>query len=222
MPTSVQHAESMAFAIISKCFWISVTILALNQSYKIHSSQIIGFLDDLLARITCGKSSVPNTQLILNSEYFPTIENGITCYFFIIEAWFYFWFDILSNKNSKKEHEQKDSANSYAYFFIVHSVDYHLKVSLLAFAPQEWGDKVQRLPSNFWFFPYILQIQQLLDLLSIWYSQLFNCLFLLSKTEFPWYYGLPQEYSLSTQLLGYRFSLASSGFGGCSLRTWKE
>ena len=149
MPTSVEHAESMAFAIISSCFWISITILTLDQSYKIYSSQIIGFLDYLLARITCGKSSVPNTQLILNSERFSTIENSITYYFFIIEAWFYFWFDILSNKNSKKEHEQKDSGNRYTYFFIVHSVDYHLKVRWLAFAPQEWGGRVQRLPSSF-------------------------------------------------------------------------
>lgn len=217
MPTSVEHAESMTFAIISSCFWISITILTPDQSYKIYSSQIIGFLDYLLARITCGKSSVPNTQLILKSDRFSTLENGITCYFFIIEALFYFWFDILSNKNSKKEHEQKDSGNRYTYFFIVHSVDYHLKVRWLAFVPQEWGDKVQRLSSNFWFFPYILQIQQSLELLSIWYSQLFNCLFLLSKIEFPWCYGLLQEYSLSTQLLGYRFSLASSGFGDCSL-----
>ena len=216
MPTSVEHAESMAFAIISSCFWISITILTLDQSYKVYSSQIIGFLDYLLARITCGKSSVPNTQLILNSEYFPTIENGITCYFFIIEAWFYFWFDILSNKNSKKEHEQKDTTYNDIDIFI-HLMHYHLKVRWLAFAPQEWGDKVQRLPSNFWFFPYILQIQQYWDWWYSLHTQLFNCLFLLSKIEFPWYYGLPQEYSLSTQLLGYRFSLASSGFGDCSL-----
>ena len=113
MPTSVEHAESMAFAIISSCFWISITILTLDQTHKIHSSQIIGFLDYLLARITCGKSSVPNTQLILNSECFPTIENGITCYFFIIEAWFYFWFDILSNKNSKKEQQKRTWAERY-------------------------------------------------------------------------------------------------------------
>ena len=140
MPTSVQHAKSMTFAIISNSSSKPLTILTLDQTHKIHSSQIIGFLDYILARITCGKSSVPNTRLILNSQHFSTLENGITCYFFIIEAWFYFWFDILSNKNSKKEHEQKDTTYNDIDIFI-HLMHYHLKVRWLAFAPQEWEYK---------------------------------------------------------------------------------
>gem|GEM_PF-5713202 len=35
MPTSVQHAKSMTSIIVSSCFWVSITILALNQAYEL-------------------------------------------------------------------------------------------------------------------------------------------------------------------------------------------